>query len=168
MSSVLFSSTFSEAGTESSAPINHPEVPPVTRANTVAGSVTGHAEELVFQHIGSKLRHLSVSSRLTTLTDDGTCTHSSYSRFRSHLLTLTGASSPLKSEDSATTEYVPEHSFWGDDAENSVRIGLARLAQYADDLHKWAPEKSIEEHYSQRLAELINECGVKFDPKYLK
>ena len=39
---------------------------------------------------------------------------------------------------------------------------------YADDMHKYKPEKPVEEHDLERLAGLIKECGIKFETKYIE
>ncbi|KAF2211216.1 hypothetical protein CERZMDRAFT_98533 [Cercospora zeae-maydis SCOH1-5] len=61
-----------------------------------------------------------------------------------------------------------EYSNWGDEAEEAVRVGLAKLAQLARDQHLANPQKSVNEYYSERLSKLINEAEVELDVKLLK
>lgn len=139
-----------ETASMSSAPINNPEGHQVTRANTEAGDVSQQLIQLHVNHIGAKLRNISSLSTVSTTYSDG------------------AASFPLLSNDTEDSVVCPEFSNWGEDAEQLVRAGLAKLAQLANDENKNAPEKSIEQYFSEHLSKLLAGCDIKFDPSYLK
>lgn len=62
-----------------------------------------------------------------------------------------------------------EHSTWEDIAEEDVTRALARMAMLARDEHnKNGARKSISEYYSARLAKLVEDAEIKFDPTYLR
>lgn len=44
-----------------------------------------------------------------------------------------------------------------------MAIGLKRLAMLAKDEHKKDSSKSVEQYYSERLAELIKDAELEFD-----
>ena len=69
---------------------------------------------------------------------------------------------------SPPSEHIHEHSTWVNVAVEDITRGLKRLAEAASDLHKIDDSKTIEEYYSEILANVVKEADVKFDPKYLQ
>ncbi|KAK5004668.1 hypothetical protein LTR28_008615, partial [Elasticomyces elasticus] len=62
---------------------------------------------------------------------------------------------------------VTEHSTWVDSVAEDLSNMLVRLGQAAYDDHLLDPSKSVEQHYSRRLAELIRNGPVTFDHSFL-
>ncbi|KAM3414203.1 hypothetical protein BST61_g10861 [Cercospora zeina] len=138
---------FSDTASVMSAPINLPDGHPVTRANTVAGDLRP-LNELHAHHIHARLASgLSQSTLMTSIESFG---------------------ERLDKVVTSDSEGCLEYSNWGDEAEQAVRAGLAKLAQLARDENLANPEKSANEYYSERLAKLVNEAEVEFDIKFLK
>ncbi|GIZ48908.1 hypothetical protein CKM354_001195100 [Cercospora kikuchii] len=138
---------FSDTASVASAPINLPDGHPVTRANTVAGDVRP-LNELHAHHIHARLASgLSQSTLLTSVDSFG---------------------ERLEKQLTAESEGCFEYSNWGDEAEEAVRVGLAKLAQLARDENMANPEKSVNEYYSERLGKIIQEAEVEFDVKFFK
>lgn len=155
---------FSDTASVASAPINLPDGHPVTRANTVAGDVRP-LNELHAHHIHARLASgLSQSTLLTSVDSFGGCARSNVLR----QMILTEVGERLEKQLTAESEGVLEFSNWGDEAEEVVRGGLAKLAQLARDENLANPEKSVNEYYSERLAKLIHDAEVEFDVKFIK
>ncbi|KAK4988037.1 hypothetical protein LTR66_007438 [Elasticomyces elasticus] len=62
---------------------------------------------------------------------------------------------------------VTEHSTWVDSVTEDLSYMLVRLGQAATDDHLRDPSKSVEQHYSRRLAEVIKNGPVTFDHSFL-
>ena len=61
----------------------------------------------------------------------------------------------------------PEHSTWATVVEEDVKIALSRCAVLARDEHQKDDSKSVQQYYSERLASLLKEAEVEFDPQYM-
>ena len=85
--------------------------------------------------------------------------------------TEAGHSSTRKKKHSNTSppdEHVHEHSTWMAFALEDLDRALKRLAVGAKDEHKINDSKTVEEYYSENLADQINKAEMLFDSKYLK
>lgn len=69
---------------------------------------------------------------------------------------------------SANHPPVFEYSAWALVAEEDVMRALARMAMLARDEHAKDPRYSVVQHYTSRLAKLIDEAEVQFDYGYVK
>ena len=57
---------------------------------------------------------------------------------------------------------------WGEVAREDLTQALERAKQYAKDKNRLDDTKTVEEHFSEFVAEAINGYDVKFDAKYLE
>jgi hypothetical protein len=60
-----------------------------------------------------------------------------------------------------------ENSTWETVAMEDTTRALQRLMTLAKDLYKKDPSKTVSQHYSERLAILLSEAEIEFDPKCL-
>jgi hypothetical protein len=82
--------------------------------------------------------------------------------------TATPTATKGKSDISPPNEHVHEHTTWIDYAIEDVDHSLKRLVMAGKDLHRLDNSKTETEHYSEKLAELIQKQEFKFDPAALK
>ena len=75
---------------------------------------------------------------------------------------------PAPNNPTPPNEHVHEHSIWMTAASEDIEHGLARLATAAEDSHRIDDSKTVEEYYSEKLAELIQSGRIRFDPSYLQ
>jgi hypothetical protein len=61
-----------------------------------------------------------------------------------------------------------EYNTWGPVVEEDTERALKRMAMLARDEHVKDPRRSVQEHYSRRLAKLIEEAEIVFDAKCLR
>ena len=73
-----------------------------------------------------------------------------------------------KADSPLLAGHVHENSTWVKLAVEDVERGLERLATAAKDEHKIDPTKTVEEYYSETLAEIIKGAEIKLDPKHLQ
>lgn len=82
---------------------------------------------------------------------------------------LGGATEPsLEPKNENGTDHFHEYATWVSLAKEDISRGLERLARAAKDLHKIDESVSVEQYYSENLAEVLKEAEIKFDPKYLQ
>ena len=72
------------------------------------------------------------------------------------------------SDRSPPNEHVHENSIWLDIAVEDVSTALKRLAVAAQDLNRLDNSKSVGDHYSAVLADIIKKGEIGFDSKYLQ
>lgn len=78
------------------------------------------------------------------------------------------SATPTNDENTPPNEHVHEHSDWEELASEDLNLALRRAQQYAEDMVKKNPGKTLEEFYSEKVAEAINKGGLKFDKTLLK
>ena len=69
---------------------------------------------------------------------------------------------------SPPNEHTHEASIWHEIAIEDVTNAIKRMGTAAKDMHKLDDSKTVEEYYSETLADIINKGEIKFDPKYLQ
>jgi hypothetical protein len=69
---------------------------------------------------------------------------------------------------SPPNEHVHEHSVWEDVAREDLNNAINRTKQYAMDMVRLDNTRTIEDYYSELLANSINKGDVKFDKRYLE
>lgn len=86
----------------------------------------------------------------------------------SKALTGVNVNEPREAEDQNHIDHVHEGSTWTHVAMEDISRGLERLAMAADDLHLIDGNKTIEEYYNEKLAQVLKAGKIQFDPKYLE
>lgn len=79
-----------------------------------------------------------------------------------------GQQQQQRPEEASKREGVKEISVWDGDALESAANGLKRLVQLAVDQNERDPSKSIEQYFSEHLAQAIKEAELEFDASLLK
>lgn len=78
-----------------------------------------------------------------------------------------GPSTP-KASDHNGIPHFHEHTTWTNVAKEDIERGLQRLATAARDEHQIDGSKTVQDYYSEKLAEVIKRAEIKFDVTYLQ